>query len=412
MKALLIEPAGRPVPLAYRRMVPFLGLITVASLMTEVDEIRYLDERFDPVDVREDADLVALTGLTHQAPRAYEIARGFRDRGIPVIMGGVHATVLPQEAAAHVDAVILGEAEGQWTTVFEDLGKGSLRKTYGPSIQPELEQSAFPRRDLLRSKPYLPFDLLQATRGCPLQCEFCSVPATFGRKCRRRPVEEVYEEILGLSETFFFVDDNMLVSHPYFERIFDAIQGVGKQWFCLGSLHLLRVPGFLGRMARAGCWAFYLDMGPWLSMNLSSSGLRMKEKDLLKGMIDRVKAEGIKLLGSFVFGYDHDDQGIFERTVALARDLEVDEVEFHILTPFPGTRLYDRLEREGRIITRNWSQYSATRVVFQPKAMSPEALQEGYWSAWREFYGEETVEESEGELIVRATRIFPHLSQV
>jgi hypothetical protein len=225
-------------------------------------------------------------------------------------------------------------------------------------------------------------------------------------------VEDVYQEILGLSETFFFVDDNMVVSHPYFERIFDAIQGVGKQWFCLGSLHLLRVPGFLGRMARAGCWALYIDMGPWLSMNLSGSGLRMKEKDLLKGMIDRVKAEGIKLLGSFVFGYDHDDQGIFERTVALARDLAVDEAEFHILTPFPGTRLCDRLDREGRIICRNWSQYSATQVVFQPKAMSPEALQEGYWSAWREFYGEDAVEDPDGELIVRATRIFPDLSQV
>ncbi len=407
MKILLIEPKGRPLPLVYRTRIPYLGLITVAALMNDEDEIHYLDERFDRVDFEEEADLVALTGLTHQASRAYEIAKGFREKGIPVAMGGIHATMLPDEAGRHVDAVVVGEAEGKWEKLIGDLEKGTLKKMYQSSERPEMEHTRIPRRDLLRSKDYIPFDLIQATRGCPLNCEFCSVPHAFGKKCRQRPTEEVIDEVRGLTKTFFFVDDNMMVSYRYFESIFEGLREIRKRWFCLGSHHMLKLPGLLDKMVAAGCWALYLDMGPWLSMSLSEEGSSLKEKETYKGLLHRLKARGIKVIGSFVFGYDHDDEGIFEKTVAFARSSNIDEAEFHILTPFPGTRLYERLEREGRIISRDWSRYSATQVVFKPKRISPEALQEGYWVAWREFYKDDVIEESEDGLRIQTIKVLP-----
>jgi radical SAM superfamily enzyme YgiQ (UPF0313 family) len=346
--------------------------------------------------------------LTHQASRAYEIAKGFREKGIPVVMGGIHATILPEEAGMYVDAVVVGEAEGKWEKLIEDLKKGTLEKTYSSSKRPDMEHTKIPRRDLLRSKDYIPFDLIQATRGCPLNCEFCSVPQAFGKKCRQRPAEEVVDEVRGLSETFFFVDDNMMVSYHYFESIFEELRTIGKKWFCLGSNHMLKLPGFLEKMVTAGCWALYIDMGPWLSMNLTQDGAGLKEKAFYERLLDTLKARGVKVIGSFVFGYDHDDEGVFERTVELARYLNIDEAEFHILTPFPGTSLHDRLEREGRIISRDWSKYSATQVVFKPKRISPEKLQEGYWTAWREFYRDGAVtEESEGDVSIQTINILP-----
>lgn len=408
MKILMIEPLGKSLPLVYRSRIPFLGLITVAANMDDGDRIHYLDERFDSVDFEEETDLVALTGLTHQASRAYEIAKGFREKGIPVVMGGIHATILPEEAGMYVDAVVVGEAEGKWEKLIEDLKKGTLEKTYSSSKRPDMEHAKIPRRDLLRSKDYIPFDLIQATRGCPLNCEFCSVPQAFGKKCRQRPAEEVVDEVRGLSETFFFVDDNMMVSYHYFESIFEELRTIGKKWFCLGSNHMLKLPGFLEKMVTAGCWALYIDMGPWLSMNLTQDGAGLKEKAFYERLLDTLKARGVKVIGSFVFGYDHDDEGVFERTVELARSLNIDEAEFHILTPFPGTSLHDRLEREGRIISRDWSKYSATQVVFKPKRISPEKLQEGYWTAWREFYRDGAVtEESEGDVSIQTINILP-----
>jgi radical SAM superfamily enzyme YgiQ (UPF0313 family) len=407
MKIILIEPLGTSLPLVYRSRIPFLGLITVAALINDGDEIRYLDERFDHLDFNEGADLVALTGLTHQASRAYEIAKAFRERGTPVIMGGIHATMLPEEAGKYVDAVVVGEAEGKWENLVEDLKKGTLRKTYSSSERPDLEHTRIPRRDLLRDKDYIPFDLMQATRGCPLNCEFCSVPQAFGSNCRQRPPEEVINEVRGLAKTFFFVDDNMIVNHRYFESIFEGLKETNKKWFCLGSNHLLKLPGFLNKMIEAGCWALYLDMGPWLSMSLSEGGSGFKEQELYERFLDRLKADGIKVIGSFVFGYDHDDEGVFEKTVDFARSLNIDEAEFHILTPFPGTRLHDRLQREGRIISRDWSKYSATQVVFKPKRISPEKLQEGYRTAWNEFYEDDAIEESEDGLRIQTIKILP-----
>lgn len=407
MKILLIEPLGRSLPLVYRGRIPFLGLITVAVLMNDRDEIHYLDERFDRVDYEEEADLVALTGLTHQASRAYEIAQGFKEKGIPVVMGGIHVTMLPEEAGRHVDAVVVGEAEGKWERLIDDLKKGTLKKIYASSERPEMEQARIPRRDLLRSKDYIPIDLLQATRGCPLNCEFCSVPQAFGSRCRQRPPDKVIDEIRGLAKTFFFVDDNMMVSYRYFERIFEGLREIEKKWFCLGSHHMMKLPGYLDKMVWAGCWALYLDMGPWLSMNLSEEGSSLKEKEVYKNLLDGLKAKGVKVIGSFVFGYDHDDEGVFEKTVAFARSLNIDEAEFHILTPFPGTRLHERLEREGRIISRDWSKYSATQVVFRPKKMPPETLQDGYWTAWREFYKDDVIEKSDDGLSIHTIKILP-----
>jgi len=361
-------------------------LITVAAQFPRDWQVSFTDERLEPVDLEERVDLVLLSAMTYQAPRAYQIADWFRARGAKVILGGPHPSVLPREASFHADAVVVGEAEGTLPQMLRDLQNGSLQRVYRCPEKIDLTELPIPRRDLLRGKGYLPVDLIQATRGCPVNCEFCAVSATFGRGYRMRPPMEVLSEVRDLGPYLFFVDDNLLLKRSYTEKLLEGMLALQKKWVCLGSIRIGDDPGLLDLMAKSGCWLMYVDMGPWLSANFSARTPNLQQEERCYRNIQKIHEAGIEVIGSFAFGFDHDDPGVFERTVRFCQRARLDEVEFLILTPYPRTRLFERLEGEGRIIERDWAKYNTMNVVFRPRSMTPEQLLEGYRMAWREFY--------------------------
>ncbi len=388
MKVRLIYPHSGDFPIRYRSRIPPLGLITLAGLFPPEWEVKFTDERLEPIDFAEETDLVAMSAMTYQASRAYAVADVFRARDIRVILGGPHPSVVPQEASAHADAVVVGEAEGILPELLDDLKHGRPKPFYRCKEKVEMSNLSPPRRDLLRGKGYLPVDMIQAARGCPVNCEFCSVTATFGRAYRIRPLPEIMREIEELGPYLFFVDDNLLLKKSFTVKLLEAVLPLQKKWVCLGSIRIADDLNLLDLMAKSGCWLMYVDMGPWLSASLSgiNGGLRQKEK--CYEAIERIHDAGIEMIGSFAFGFDHDDLGVFERTVRFCQDARLDEVEFLILTPYPKTRLFERLEEEGRILERDWAKYNTMNVVFQPKSMSADQLFEGYRLAWREFYSQ------------------------
>lgn len=392
MRVRLIYPDGGDFPLRYRKRIASLGLVTMAGLFPLDWEVKLTDERLEPIDFDEATDLVAISAMTYQASRAYAIADAFRERRTKVILGGPHPSVLPQEAALHADAVVVGEAEGILSQLLKDLQNDMLKGVYRCGERVELSHLALPRRDLLRGKGYLPVDLIQVARGCPVNCEFCSVPGTFGREYRIRPLPDVLSEIGTLSPHLFFVDDNLLIKKSYTEKLLQAVLPLDRKWVCLGSLRVADDPGLLHLMAQSGCWLMYVDMGPWLSANLSEKNKGLHQKERCLDQIRKIHEAGIEVIGSFAFGFDHDDPGVFERTVRFAQEARLDEVEFLVLTPYPKTRLFERLEEEGRIVERDWAKYNTMHVVFQPKCMSADQLLEGYRQAWREFYSHRKAE--------------------
>lgn len=407
MRIRFIFPSWGEFPLEYRNYLPTLGLITVAGLTPPQHEVRFTDERIETVNLEEEVEVVAVSAMTAQIGRAYELADHFRARGIKVVLGGAHPSVMPEEALQHADAVVIGEAEGPWQKLLEDLERGELQKIYRCSQMPDLQYLGWPRRELLEGKGYLPVDPLQTTRGCPLDCDFCSVTQTFGKAFRMRPIEYVVDELKNLDDYVFIVDDNMILNKKYSLDLFQGMAPLNKKWTGLGTIKMAEDENFLRLLAHSGCWLLYLDLGPWLSMGLNKEGLK---HPLVKKHLDYLglfHKYNIKVIGSFVFGFDHDTPSIFEHTVAFAKAARMEEVEFLVLTPYPKTRLWAKLEEERRIFDYDWKKYNTAHVVYRPQGMSPQELQDGYAFAWEEFYrGVEHSERLQG-LLFRTIQSFP-----
>ncbi len=374
--------------------LPPLNLLYVAALTPKDVEITLTDEHVDKIDFEEKVDLVGITSLTVTAPRAYEIADEFRKRGIKVVLGGIHASALPQEAIRHADAVVIGEAENLWPQVIEDFTKERLKKFYQSSQKPNLENLPVPRRDLLQGKRYVTKNFIQTTRGCPFDCDFCSVSMFFDKKHRFRPVRDVIKEIESLRGNFIiFADDNIVAHTTYAKDLFKSLVPCKKRWASQAALTMAQDEELLRLAARSGCEWVYIGFE-----SLSDIGLKKFKKYInLKEGIKRLKSYGIRIEGSFVFGFDSDDEKVFARTLKFAQESRLDTATFHLLTPLPGTKLYEKLEKENRIVERDWSKYDFSTVVFEPKQMTGEELQEGVRWAMREFYSLSSI----------AKRLFP-----
>lgn len=364
-----------------------LSLTTIAALTPPDIEVAITDENVEPIDFNEDVDLVGLTAMTMHAPRAYEIADRFRARGITVVMGGIHASSLPEEAKEHVDAVVIGEAEDVWGKLLHDFQNGQLNPFYKSDYFCSFKAQPHPRLDLLKKKHYCTINCVQATRGCPFSCDFCSVAQFFGNTYRYRPVDEVIEEIKDLPPSYFtFVDDNIMGKPSYAKELFQKLTPLKRKWTSQGSLTMAKDTKLLKMAVESGCYALFVGVESLSQDNLSSMNKAINQVSQYEEAIKKIRDHGIMVIGSFIFGFDHDDEAVFERTVKFCEKNKIELPIFFILTPVPGTRLYQRMEKEGRILHKDWSKYNGSNVVYKPKLLSEETLFNGYSWAFQEIY--------------------------
>jgi len=364
-----------------------LSLTTIAALTPPDIEVSITDENVEEIDFDEEVDLVGLTAMTMHAIRAYEIADRFRARNITVVMGGLHASSLPQEAKEHVDAVVIGEAEGVWKELLHDFQQGRLQPFYQSKSLCSLKSQPHPRLDLLNKQHYWTINCVQATRGCPFSCDFCSVAQFFGDTYRYRPVDEVIEEVKLLPPGYFtFVDDNIMGRPEYAKELFQKLAPLKRIWTSQGSLTMAKDTALLQTAARSGCYALFVGIESLTQDNLSSMNKSINNVSRYEEAIKKIRDHGIMIVGSFIFGFDHDDEAVFERTVRFCEKNKIDLPIFFILTPVPGTRLYKRMEDDGRLLHKDWSRYNGSNVVFKPKLLSEETLFNGYSWAFQECY--------------------------
>ena len=367
-----------------------LTLTTLAALVPpELDpQFTLLDEGIgDICPEHVAADVVGLTVITGTAPRAYELAARFRARGIPVVLGGPHVTLAPDDAQPHADSIVVGYAEDTWPELLRDLGGGRLRPRYVQQPDLSLAGRPFPRRDLLPARRFLTTNVFEATRGCIHNCDFCVVPSAWCRKPYQKPVQDVIADIRQHgARKLIFVDLNLIADREHAARLFEALIPLSVQWYGLSTVLLADDPTLLKLAARSGCRGLLLGFESIIPGNLRDSSKVFNRPGHFKRVVERLHAEDIAVYGCFVFGLDHDTPEVFLETARFAVEAKIDLPRFAIVTPFPGTALYQRLEREGRILTRNWELYDGQHVVFQPARMTVQELQEGTERAWRYVY--------------------------
>ena len=367
-----------------------LPSLYVAAAMPDDVETRIVDEDVEPIDFHADADLVGISYMTCNALRAYDVADKFRERGIPVMMGGYHPTFMPQEALEHADAVCVGEAETSVPKMMEDFARGRLKGLYENGLA-DVCRLPMLNRGLLKQGAYLTTNTLQATRGCPHNCTFCSVSRFHHRRHRCRPVEEVIEELKQLGRYVLFQDDNLTANPAYTKELFSRMIPLRKRWFSQCSIRIAEDDEMLRLAAESGCKGLFIGFE-----SLSNEALRASKKsvNLSKDFgksVTKLHSAGMAIYAAFVFGLDGDDEHVFEDTVEFALKNNLDFMQATILTPFPGTELFESLEKEGRIFDRDWSHYDTGHVVYQPQNMSVETLTYGHRWVQSQFYSRRAI---------------------
>jgi radical SAM superfamily enzyme YgiQ (UPF0313 family) len=363
----------------------------IAGLTPADVELRFYDDRMEQVPFDEPTDLVALSVETYTAKRAYQIASEYRRRGVPVVMGGFHASLLPDEVARYADSVVVGEAESLWREVLDDHRHGRPRKLYRQQGRPSL-RGARPDRRIFAGKRYLPIGLVEAGRGCHFRCDFCAVQTVFGATQTRRPLDEVVAELAGLERRplIFLVDDNITSNLSEAKEFFRALIPLKLRWVSQASINAAHDEEFLELIARSGCQGVLIGFESLDAANLEKMN---KSFNQMRGgyaaALANLRRHKIRVYGTFIFGYEHDTPESFGEAVAFARDHGFYIAAFNHLTPFPGTELYRRLEREGRLLYDAWwldGEYSYNKVPFRPVRLSAADVEHGCVEARRDFY--------------------------
>jgi radical SAM superfamily enzyme YgiQ (UPF0313 family) len=393
MKIELIVPAVEE-----NARVPNLALPILSALTPPDVNISFTDDLLTPIDLERDlkeVDLVGITVLTKTALRAYDIADAYRKMGVPVVLGGIHPSALPEEAKEHADAVVIGEAEQLWGRLIEDARNKDLQAFYQQESFTDPGNIPKPRREVLPARGYFPIDVVQATRGCPFRCEFCSVRKFFGDTYRVRPVSDVLEEVRSLRHRMImFNDDNIIGNPSYSKELLSALIPFKKKWIGQASLSGLKQAENIALLARSGCTGLLIGFESLSKSNLTQSQKYQNDPAEYREIIDTLHRFGITIWGSFIFGFDDDDPSIFEETVAFAIRTKLFSVVFALLTPYPGTSFYERVKKEGRLVQDRWwllERPEESAPYFIPKKMSGEVLREYWKKSWKEFYSPSSI---------------------
>jgi len=368
-------------------MMPQLALYILKGLTPPEHEVKIIEEEAEYIDLEQECNLVGISCMTANAPRAYELCQEFKKRGKTVILGGVHPTLLPDEVLQYADCVVIGEAEGVWETLLTDFQNNNLKRKYHDPI-PDLGKyvpkdfSKIIKRRLYNLIPVM------TTRGCPYNCDFCCVTNLFGKKIRHIPVENVIRDIQESgAKNFMFLDDNIIGDPLYAKKLFKAIKPLKVKWVGQASISLLVNDTELMQLAaESGCKALFLGIESVSEEQLKSIRKAIKDIEHLESAFKKIKKMGILIHASMVFGFDNDTTETFYETVRFLIKNKVSTVSFNVLTPYPGTKIYEDLKKENRLITNDWRYYDHNTVVFKPKNMTPYELQIGKVNAKKQFY--------------------------
>jgi len=363
--------------LIYSSFFPSITLEQLISVTPDIYEVESVDERWEDVDLNWNGDLVGISTLTPSANHAYEIADEFRKRGKTVVLGGYHPSALPEEAKQHADAVVIGEAEISWPQLLKDFENGKLKPFYrSETVDPEMIPSPNRRPQLF---PFVGFGTVQATRGCPNRCRYCAIQTVEGSHFRARSIKKVIEEIKSIpTKRLFFADSSMTTNSSYTKKLFREMKGLNKKFSCYGNINVLHNDDELLYLANeAGCEQWLIGFDSVNQETIRYIGKKSnKVEDYISG-VKKIRDYGMTIMGMFVFGFDTDETNVFETTLNTIYKMEIERPVFSILTPFPGTVLFNELEKEGRMLTKDWSKYNIRNVVFQPKNFSVEQLLNG-----------------------------------
>ena len=388
MKILLISPTVDHEKRTNKAlMIPQLALYILEGLTPPEHEVRIIEEESEPIDLNQDCDLVGISCMTANAIRAYELCGEFKSRGKTVVLGGVHPTILPEEALIHADAVVVGEAEGVWESLLLDFQDNNLQRIYhNPS--PDLAKYVPKNFNGLIKKRLFNLVPVMTTRGCPYDCDFCCVTNLFGKKIRHIPIENVVRDIVESgAKNFMFLDDN-IIGHPkYAKALFKAIKPLNIKWVGQASVSLLvKDNELLELAAESGCKILFFGIESVSEAQLRTMRKAFREIDQLERSLKKIKKMGILIHASMVFGFDSDTHDVFNDAVRFLIKNKVSTVSFNVLTPYPGTKVYEDLKKENRLTTTNWKYYDHNTVVFQPRNMTPFELQIGKVNARKRFY--------------------------
>lgn len=391
IRLLMIQPENREINRFRRAQFNNFSQITIPYLAAFVDEQYYhltlVDEYCQRIPYGKDFDLVAITVNTPNAPHCYEISARFRRKGVKVVMGGPHATLLPGEVKDHCDYLVIGEAEKTWPQFLEDFRKGLPKDVYQSENPFELARLPSPRWDLLKRRPMMKGAVF-ATRGCPYQCRYCNLKQIYHDSFRVRPVEEVMEEIQRMPSRFFvFWDDNLFADAHYAKALLKALIPLKRRWAAQVSLRDCRDEVLLSLARKAGCLYLFIGLESFSEASLKDARKGINRVEDYKAIIDRIHQHGIMVQAGIVFGFDSDTRDVFDETLKACEALGIDGATVSVLTPFPGTPIYQQFKKEGRLLSEDWSMYnSKTQVAFQPKQMTPRELFDGYMRFRRGFF--------------------------
>jgi radical SAM superfamily enzyme YgiQ (UPF0313 family) len=379
------SPLFRPIKYA---LFPPLGLATLAGYLRPDDEVVIQDEHVEELDLADEPELVGIEVYITAARRAYAIADHYRRRGAHVALGGLHVTSLPEEAALHADSIFVGPAEDAWPRFLADLRAGRPQPVYRSGVRTLVELPPL-RRDLIRRELYLVPNSIVVSRGCPHACAFCYKEAFFagGRSFYVQQVDRALAEIERLpGRHLYFLDDHLFGNPQFASALFDGMRGMGRLWQAAGTVDSVLRPGLPERAAESGLRSLFVGFETLAPEGLRAQGKRQNLGRDYAAAVARLHELGVMVNGSFVFGLDEDDASVFDRTVewAIARGIET--ATSHVLTPYPGTAVYQRMERQGRLLHRDWDLYDTRHAVFRPARLAPAQLEAGYRRAYRDFY--------------------------
>jgi radical SAM superfamily enzyme YgiQ (UPF0313 family) len=372
------------------------GLLVIAALTPDHIEIEIIDENFDDIDYNKDYDLIGISAMTHQASHAYEVADEFRNRGIIVAIGGIHATVLPDEAKSHCDSVFIGEAEHTWPAFLKDLKDGNISDFYKSEKAVDMTSLPTPSYDLLNKENYSVI-WMQIGRGCPHDCEFCVASNVYGYKYRHKTLDQIIDEIefihrIWPNARINFADDNFFINRKFSKELVGYLKKINLRWFAQTDISIANDEEFITELKAAGCTTLFIGFESVSESSLSlinKNSWKLKQLKNYPEAIKKIQSKGIGIVGAFILGLDGDTKETFNELADFILDNNIFVPQITVLTPLPGSRLYERLKNENRLTDIPWSNYTFTDVNFIPKNMTGEELENGFHKIYEKVYSKE-----------------------